>query len=649
VGRSLVLNGEAFGIVGVLEREFIPPVRDVEVFVPLAPDQDPWRRNRASTSFMRGIARVRPGVSREQVQSDLDGIAGQLQQEFPDSYARKKGVLVVPYREEMTRLFSNALLMLQAAVGLLLIIACANLANLTFIRASARRRELAVRQAMGASRGQLVRPLLVESGLVALGGALLGVLLAASAVPPLVALLPAALPRAQEIRISVPVLFFTLGAAALATLLFGLGPALRAARSDPGEELKSEGRGAAGAAGQGRLRGLAVGSQVALMTVLLTGAVLFFESFRAVLRVSPGFDTRVLTVRLSLPRKDYGELGRVSRFYREVESRVAALPGVAAVAAVNHVPLNGALASADYKVAGQAPVADDQLATANYRMVTPAYFRAMGIPLLEGRSFDEGDREGGAAVAIVSQSLARQSFPDGRPLGRELLVNDNPSGFRPVQIVGVVGDVKHAGLEAAAAPHVYVPYHQTPSSLLVFLNQNQFLVVRSSGSPLSLAEPVRRALQAVDGNVATADIRTSGHYADAAAAARRFSLILLAVFAGLAVALASVGIYGVAAFTVTQRRREAGVRIALGAQRRDILALVLGDGLRRALAGLGLGLAGALAASHALRGLLYGVSAVDPLAYAGVGVLVLAVSVLASLGPAWRATRTDPMVALRGD
>ena len=384
------------------------------------------------------------------------------------------------------------------------------------------------------------------------------------------------------------------------------------------------------------------------MTVLLTGAVLLFESFREVLRVSPGFDAGVLTMRLSLPRKDYGDIGRVSRFYQEVESRVVALPGVSSVAAVNHVPLNGALASADYKVEGQPPVADDQLPTANYRMVTPGYFRTMGIPMVAGRAFDDDDREGRAAVAIVSQSLARQSFPDGRALGREILVSDNPSGFRPLQVIGVVGDVKHAGLEAAAEPHLYVPYHQTLPNLLVWLTQNQFLVVRSSGPPLGLAEPVKRVLQAVDPSVATADVRTTGHYADAAAAARRFNLTLLAVFAGLAVALASVGIYSVAAFTVAERKREAGVRIALGAQRRDILSLVLGEGLRRALAGLALGLAGALASSHVLRGLLYGVGAANPLAYASVALFVLAVSLLACLGPAWRATRTDPISALRG-
>jgi len=484
------------------------------------------------------------------------------------------------------------------------------------------------------------------------------------------------------------VLLFTLGAAVLAALLFGLAPALRAARVDPSRDLESEGRGAAGTADRSRARGLIVASQVALMVILLTGAGLLLKSFREVLRVEAGFDPGVLTVRLSLPRKDYGELAKVSRFYRELEARVAALPGVTAVAAVNHVPLNGATASAEYKVADRPPASDDDLPTAQYRMATPAYFRAMGVPLLAGRAFTDDDREGGAPVVIVSRGLARQSFPDRDPLGRYLLVRDTPAGFRAVQIVGVVGDVRHTSLEADAEPHVYVPYHQTPRDLLVWLtlNQflvvrttgaplamaeaephvyvpyhqtprdllvwltlNQFLVVRTTGAPLAMAEAVRRELQAVDSTVAAADIRASGYYVDAATAARRFSVELLAGFAGLALLMAAIGIYGVVSYTVVQRTREIGVRIALGAEMRDIVGMVLGEGVRRTAVGVALGFAGALAASHAVRGLLYGVGATDPVTYAAVIALLLAVTIVACLLPAWRAARVSPLVALRGD
>jgi putative ABC transport system permease protein len=515
------------------------------------------------------------------------------------------------------------------------------------VRTTERRREMAIRQALGASRNQLARQLLLESALLASAGAALGVLLARWAVPLLVALSPATMPRAQEIQISLPVLVFTAVVAIVSALAFGLLPALRAARLDPNQDLKLESRGATGTREGRRLRGLSVATQVAVMVVLLTGAGLLLRSFRELMRVDPGFDQGVLTVRLSLPRASYGELGNVSRFYRELESRVAGLPGVVSVAAVNHVPLNGALASADYKVAGRPPVADDRLPTAQYRMVTPSYFRTMSIPVIAGRVFDEDDREGGARVAIVSQALARQSFPDRDPVGEHLLVEDSPEGFRTMEIVGVVGDVKHVSLEAEALPHLYVPYHQTHRELLVWLTLNQFLVVRTAGAPLLHAEAVRRALEAVDPNVAAAQVCASGDYVAAAAKSRRFSLLLLGIFAGVALLMAALGIYGVVSYAVAQRTRETGVRLALGAGMGDILALVLGEGVKRTLLGIAAGLLAALVLSRALRGLLYGVGAMDPYTYGGVIVVLVTVALMASFLPAWRAARLDPLAALR--
>jgi predicted permease len=461
VGRSLALGGEAFTVVGVMGPEFLFPVRTAEIAVPLAPDRDPWRQNRQSTNFLRAIGRARPGVTREQIRDDFDAIGRRLQAEFPHSYAAKRGVMPVPYAEELTRSFRQALWVLLGAVTLLLLIACANLANLMLVRATERRREMAIRQALGASRRDLVRQLLAESVLLALSGAVLGTLLAHWTVPALVALSPETLPRAREIQVSLPVLAFTLGTAVLAGLAFGLVPAVRAAHVDPGEDLKAEGRGAAGDAGRSRSRGLIVAGQVALMMVLLTGAGLLFRSFREVMRVEPGFDPGVLTVRLSLPRKDYGQLARMSQFYRALEARVSALPGVTAVAAVNQVPLNGAIASAEYTAADRPPVATEQAPTALYRVVTPQYFRALGVPILAGRAFTEDDREGGAPVVIVSRALVRRSFPDRDPVGRYIQVKDTTAGYRAMQVVGVAGDVRHAGLEAEAEDHVYVPYHQT--------------------------------------------------------------------------------------------------------------------------------------------------------------------------------------------
>lgn len=647
IGRTVQLSDESYVVVGVLDPGFLFPVRDVDVSVPLAPETDARRHNRESTSFLRMVGRARPGTSAAQIAGDLNGIARRLQQEFPTSYARKPGVRVIAYQDELTRNVGQALWVLLGAVVLLLLVACANLANLTLVRATEQQRELAVRLALGARPSRLRAQLLAESGLLALGGAVLGTLLARWAVPLLVAASPASLPRAGEIELSLPVLGFTMGVAVATTLLFGLLPAVRAARLDPAPVLQSGGRG--GPAGGGRLRGLIVAAEVALMTVLLCGAGLLYASFRELMRVEPGFATDVLSLRLSLPPKAYSETERVSRFYQDLEQRVAALPGVLSVAAVNHVPLNGALASADYKVAGRPPVAEDALPTAEYRMVTPAYFRTLGVPLLAGRAFVEDDRAGGAAVAIVSQALARQSFPGRDPLGEHLLVKDTPEGFRSMEIVGVVGDVKHGSLEAPVAPHLYVPYHQTHRVLLTWLTQNQFLVVKAAGDPLALADAVRRELGQVDPGVASADARLTGFYVDNASAARRFSLVLVGVFSAVALAMAALGLYGVVSYGVAQRTRETGVRLALGAGVGDIVLLVLGDGLKRTLLGVGIGLVAAAAATRGLRGLLYGVTAGDPRVYAAVVAVLLAVGLLASVLPAWRAARLPPLVALRLD
>jgi putative ABC transport system permease protein len=455
------------------------------------------------------------------------------------------------------------------------------------------------------------------------------------------------MPRAKEISISLPVLGFTAAAAVLAGLAFGLLPAVRTARVDPRQDLQAEGRGGAGSVEGRRVGGLSVAAQVALMVVLLTGAGLLLKSFREVMRVDPGFDSGVLTVRLSLPRGSYAEPAKVSRFYRELEARLAALPGVVSVAATNHVPLNGALASADYKIPDRPPVSEDQLPTAQYRMVTPAYFRTMGIPVLAGRTFGDDDGEAGARVAIISQSLARQSFPDRDPVGLHLMVADTPDGFRSMEIVGVAADVKHVSLEGEPQPHLYVPYHQVHPQLAVWLTTNQFVVLRTSGPPLALGESVRRELAKVDASVAAADIRASGYYVESASAARRFSLVLLSLFAAIALVMAAVGIYGVVSYTVAQRTRETGVRLALGATMGDILGQVLGEGIRRTAVGIGVGLLAALGASRALRGLLYGVGATDPLTYGAVVVVLVIVALAASFLPAWRAARLDPLAALR--
>jgi predicted permease len=646
MGRPIILNSEAYTVVGVLPRDFLFPVPDIDLAIPLATEQDPWRHDRESTNFLRILARAREGSSPAGVATDLEDIGRSLQQEFPGTYARKQGVLVTPFREELTRNFSWTLVMLMAAVALLLLVACANLANLMLVRATARRQEMAIRQALGGRPSRLAQELTVEAALLSFAGAFLGILLAWWAVPGLVALCPTAMPRSHGISLNLNVLAFTAIVAVVAGLGFGLVPAWRALRAAPNRDLSSS-RGGAGTVDGSRARGAIVAVQIAVMVVLLSGASLLYRSFEALMRIEPGFDTRTLTVRLALPRKDYSDNLKISRFYEELEARLLELPGVESVAATNHVPLNGAIASADYKVAGEPPASEDQLPTALYRMVTPQYFRTMEIPLVAGREFGETDRVGQPAVGIVSQSFAEQSFPDVDPLGRQLLVKNTPEGFRPLEIVGVVGDVHHGSLEISPEPHLYVPYHQVPPSLLVWLAQTQFVVVRAEGDPLALGEAVQRAVHAVDPNVASAGARLSGSYLEAAAAARRFSVVLIAGFVAIALVMAVVGIYGVVSYTVAQRTRETGLRLALGAGAPDILSLVLGEGLKRTAWGIAAGLVVAILAARAFQSLLFGVEASDPATYIGVALLLLTVTLAASIVPAWRASRLDPVQALR--
>jgi len=632
----------------VLRSDFIFPIPDIELAIPLAPDKDPWRYNRDTTNFIRVLARAKRGATHAQIADDLGSIANHLKQEFPKSYERKRGVLVVPYHAELTRNFSQALWVQLGAVGLVLLIACANLANLMLVRGTERRKEIAIRQALGASRGRLAQQMLTESMLLAAGGGILGVLLAQWAVPALVALSPAAMPRAQAIGISLPVLLFTMGVAALAGLVFGLLPAWRASRVDLNEDLKSETRGAGGGVERARIRGTIVAAQLAVMVMLLAGAGLLWKSFREVMRVNAGFDSNVLTVRLSLPRKDYTEVAKISRFSRELESRVAALPGVRAAGTVSQIPLNGALASADYRVADRPP-SEGQIPTAQYRAVTPEYFRAMGIPLLAGRAFTEDDTPAQSAKIIISESIAKLNFPDRNPIGQRLLVDDTSAGFRPLEIVGVVGDVRHSSLEETPLPHMYIAYHQMQRDLLVWVTANQYLVVRADGDPATLAKAVRHELQTVDANVAAANIRTTDEYLRAATVARRFNLLLVSIFAGLALLMAAIGIYGVLSYSVSQRTREIGVRMALGAQMASILGLVLGEGMKRAGVGIAVGVGAAVASSRAMRSMLYGVDATDVPTYALAVLVLLGVALLACLVPAWRAARVNPIIALRNE
>ncbi len=649
VGTTLTLNGASYTVVGVLPPQFFFPIREAEMAVPLAPDTDPWRGVRTSVNFLRALARLKPGVTREQAEADLTSVADRLRREYPVANGQKLGVTLSPLHEEVVGNFRLALWVLLGAVGAVLLITCVNLANLALVRASARHREMAIRTALGATRRRLVQQLATESVLLALLGGAAGLLLAVHGIPLLLALSPATLPRTGEVGVDFRVLGFTLALSLMAGLIFGLAPAWQATRVNPSEELKENGRGTVGGARQSRARSLLVVSEISISLVLLVGAGLLVKSFLRLQAVSPGFDAQnVLAVRLSLPKARYSSRVVVTTFYDELRPRLERLPGVEAVGFVSVLPLSGTLASVDFTIEGRA-APPDEARVADYRVASAGYFRAMKIPLIAGREFDEHDTAKAAPVMLVSQSLARRYWPNGSPLGAHLRIDDNDEGPRPVEIVGVVGDVKHLSLDGEPSLHIYLPVHQVHEDGVVWLTNNQYWLLRTAVDPLTLQAAVRREIQAVDRDAPTSDIRTMDQYLAASVAPRRFNLWLLTVFAGAALVLAATGLYGVISHGVAQRRHEIGIRMALGARRSDVLKLVIGQGMGLALAGVALGLLSACALTRWMESLLFGVRATDPPTFASIAVLLMLVALLACYIPARRATKVDPIVALRYD
>jgi predicted permease len=646
VGRTLTFNAESYSVAGILPADFVFPQRGAEVAVPLKPEGDAARHDRESTSFLRVLGRARPGTGREAIQADLDAIAHRLQQEHPDAYARKPGVRVVRWSEDLVAGVQQVLWVLQGTVLVLLLITCANVASLMLARAASLRGDIAVRQALGESAGGTFRRQVVEGLMLSLAGGAVGLLGAVWGVPALLALAPPDLPRRDAIGMHPTVLLFTLGVSIGAGLLATALPAWRTARGDLREDLTGSDR-SFGPGRRGRARWILVSAEVTLLAVLLSTGSLLYRSFLVASRVSPGFDDDTLTVRLSLPRARYDRIEKVTAFYDALESRVAALPGVTEVAAVNHVPLNGALASADYRTPEMPTGSGAALPTATYRMATPRYFRAMGIPLLSGRAFDDRDDTDAPHVAIISQALARKSFSGKDPVGTQILVQDSPEGFRPFEIVGVVGDIRHDGLEAQPSPHLFVPYAQTHPSLLMWLTATQYLAVRASVDPRSLEPAIRKVLREVDPDVAAAQVRTTGDAMAASIAPRRFTLTLLGVFAAIATAMAAFGLHGVVSTSVAWRTREMALRMALGARPAQVRRLVLRQAAVAAAAGGACGLAVSLASSRLLEGLLFGVTAADPASHVCAFLVLGAVVLAACDAPARRAARTPLFECLK--
>ena len=642
VGREIVLDGKKTAVIGVMPRGFAFPVAPEpgDFWMPLAAaGYGETLKNRAANNHSV-VAGLRPGTTLEQAQAELEVINRDLAAGFPEANAGAR-VRVTDLHSDLVGDVRPALLVLLGAVGFVLLIACANVANLLLARASSRGKEMAVRTALGATRARVVRQLLTESLLLSLIGGAAGLLLALWAVPALTAASPGNIPRVSEVSLDLRVLVFTLAISVLTGLLFGLAPALRASSPDLYGSLKEGGRGATAGATRSRVRSLLVVSEVALSLVLLIGAGLLLRSFVALLSTPPGYDpSNTLTASVSVSRAAYPE---PEKFFQEVIARVEALPGVESAGVASLLPLGAAETTYEFRVEGRPAPGRGEAPVARPLAASPGYFRAMKIPVLRGRALSEQDAGQSAKVVLVNEALARRYFAGEDPVGKRLILN-NPyrkADAAAYEIAGVVGDVRHRGLNTAPYPEYYVSYLQ-------MLPARVYLVVRSANPEAAgLAAPVRSAIREVHKGARIWDVRTMEERVAVSVAPQRFQAILLGLFALVALVLAATGILGVMSFAVAQRTHEIGVRMALGARPRDILKMVVGHGLGLTLAGIGLGLVASFALTRVVSGLLYGVSASDPLTYSAVAVLLAAVALLACYLPARRATKVDPVVALR--
>jgi len=644
VGEAMTLDGKSYTVAGVAPRGFqypdkteawLPPIR----IAPAVTESMDVTKVRG-WGFLSAVAALKPGISLQQARDEMEAITARLRQQYPETNNNRFN-RVVALHTHLVGDTSTVLWLLLGAVCLVLLIACANVANLMLVRATARQKEMAIRTALGASRLRIVRQLLTESVLLAITGGAFGLLLAWQGVDLLTQFLPKDFPRLQDINLDIKVLGFTVLVSLLTGIVFGFAPAWQVSRSDVHESLKENARGSGGGV-RNQLRNVFVVAEVALSLVLMVGAGLLFRTFLELQSVKAGFNPQqVLTMRLSPSGTNFREDPQFITYYSKVEERLRAIPGVETVGAINTLPLAKGPTFA-FRIEGRPQLSIDQWPHANYRSVSVDYFRALSIPIVQGRTFEERDNAANPLVVVINQAAAASSFPGEYPVGKRIGFGGTDRNNQPVwfEIVGVVANVRSIELQEEPQPEVYLSSLQDTFSEMSF-------VIRTQIEPAGLTAAVREAVQDVDRSQPVASIRTMESIVSEAVTQPRFNLTLLGIFGSIALILSAAGIYGVTSYTVTQRTHEIGIRMAVGARENDVLRLMMRQGMVPAISGLAIGLAAASVLTRLMENFLLGVSATDPLTFGALSILLLSVALLACYFPARKATKVDPMIALR--
>ena len=646
IGKSLLLDNRAYTIVGVMPAGF-ELFQAADVYVPFGPWAAALPEDRGWHPGIFPVARLKDGVTIEQARAELDTIARQLELQYPDSNKNVRALITVA-QDQLVQNVRPALLMLLGAVTMVLLIACANVANLLLARAVGRQKEMAVRVAIGAGRGRIIRQLVIESLVLSCVGGGLGLLLAAWGVSLLTSTAVTGLPRAQSIAVDWPVAIFTLVLSIVTGLVFGVIPAVQATRFDIRESLNEESRGASGSTRHRRMRSALVVVEIALALVLLVGAGLLLRSFAALTRVSPGFTTEnLLVINLPLSPRTYGDNVVRNAAVERIVERVATVPGVERASMTTMLPMAGAGSTIHFNRAAFPPKGPEDYVMAGYRAVTPGYLSTLNVPLKKGRLIEPRDRAGAPPVVVINESMARQYFPGLDPIGQRMQIGTEPDpNFYTMEIVGIVGDVKQS-FEAGSKSEFFVPYAQFPDPVLTGMYLNVALVARTKSDPAAVVPSVRAALREIDPNQPLVNVRTMETAMAGTVAQPRLQMTLLLIFASVAAALAIVGVYGVMAYTVSQRLAEIGVRMAIGASPVNVIAMVVRQGAALAVAGVAIGLAAAALAARAVQSLLFvDARGFDPFTFIASAVILMIAALLASYIPARRAARVSPVTAL---